>query len=679
MTLRHYFEILLFVVFPILVNAQQPLIDSLRNDFQKAPDGERRYIAARSIYRYYDEHHKDSAFYYAEQSLLIAQKNHHKIAEGFSLNYKSFQLMGVARYADALQCLLQAFQIAEDKENENKETWDVSSPASSSNFNGNKRLLLLSFTHNSFGNLMFRTGNVDQAILHYKEAGRIAKMLNYPPRVIPAIRDVGGSYLRINEPDSALYFEKEAERICFQSGVKFYLPDIDLIMGDIYQAQQNQSTALQYYYAGLAYLQEYYYGISLGTVYLRLTKYHLAQGNADSALYYATRNLLNLKSLGIFVGREYNFGTVYENLYQSYNLKGKFDSAFKYQGLALAANDSISRVSIKNLSDFQNLSFKEQLRLQDLEKEKIAYQNKIRTWSLLAGIGFLLILAIIFYRNNRQKNKANIILQKTLSDLRSTQTQLIQSEKMASLGEMTAGIAHEIQNPLNFVNNFSEVNAELGAELKEQIQNENYREVKRIAAEMVSNEQKIIQHGKRADNIVKNMLLHSRTSSGQKEITDINSLANEYLRLSYHGLRAKDNAFSATVKTEFDDSIGSINIVPQDIGRVLLNLYNNAFYAVTEKKKQALEGYEPTINVATKKLNGKVVISVKDNGDGIPQKVIDKIFQPFFTTKPAGHGTGLGLSMSYDIMKAHGGEISVNSKEGVGVEFIIQLPDKEHA
>jgi signal transduction histidine kinase len=265
-------------------------------------------------------------------------------------------------------------------------------------------------------------------------------------------------------------------------------------------------------------------------------------------------------------------------------------------------------------------------------------------------------------------------IEKAYHILKQTQAQLIQSEKMASLGELTAGIAHEIQNPLNFVNNFSEVNKELIAEMREEIAKGNYEEVNAIAKDVEDNEGKINHHGKRADVIVKGMLEHSRSSSSVKDLTDINALANEYLRLSYHGLRAKDSAFNATMKTDFDETIDSINIIPQDIGRVLLNLYNNAFYAVNEKKKKLEENYEPTVSVSTKRVNNKIEVRVRDNGNGIPQKVLDKIYQPFFTTKPAGQGTGLGLSLSYDIMKAHGGEIKVDTKEGEFTEFVIQLP-----
>ena len=269
-------------------------------------------------------------------------------------------------------------------------------------------------------------------------------------------------------------------------------------------------------------------------------------------------------------------------------------------------------------------------------------------------------------------------IEKAYHELSTTQAQLIQTEKMASLGELTAGIAHEIQNPLNFVNNFSEVNTELIEEMEQEIDKGNLREIKSIAKNIKENEQKINHHGKRADAIVKGMLQHSRSSNGVKEPTDINALADEYLRLAYHGLRAKDKSFNATMKTDFDENIGNINIIPQDIGRVILNLITNAFYAAPLPPEGGFPDpdykHSPTVWVNTKKVGDKVFISVKDNGPGIPQKILDKIFQPFFTTKPTGQGTGLGLSLSYDIVKAHGGELKVETKEGEGSEFIIQLP-----
>jgi len=269
-------------------------------------------------------------------------------------------------------------------------------------------------------------------------------------------------------------------------------------------------------------------------------------------------------------------------------------------------------------------------------------------------------------------------LELALTELRTTQSQLIQSEKMASLGELTAGIAHEIQNPLNFVNNFSEVSKELLDEMEVEMDKGNTEEAKLIITDIKLNLEKINHHGKRADSIVKGMLMHSRTSSGQKEPTDVNALADEYLRLAYHGLRAKDKTFNAKLETDFDTTIGKINLIPQDIGRVILNLLTNAFYAVAEKKKQIGIGYNPTVSVSTKKIGAELEIKVTDNGNGIPQKIIDKIFQPFFTTKPSGQGTGLGLSLCYEIItKVHGGELLVETKEGEGTAFIIHLPLKK--
>jgi len=262
-----------------------------------------------------------------------------------------------------------------------------------------------------------------------------------------------------------------------------------------------------------------------------------------------------------------------------------------------------------------------------------------------------------------------------LAELQATQRQLIQSEKMASLGELTAGIAHEIQNPLNFVNNFAEVSNELIGEMNEELRKGNQAEAEAIASDLRQNLEKINLHGKRADAIVKSMLQHSRSSTGHKEPTDVNALADEYLRLAFHGFRAKDKSFQAKFETELDETMEKVNLVAQDIGRVILNLINNAFYAVTQKKKLQPNGYDPAVTVSTKRHADKIEIRVRDNGDGIPREAVGKIFQPFFTTKPTGQGTGLGLSLSYDIVtKGHGGELQVHTEEGKGSEFIIRLP-----
>jgi signal transduction histidine kinase len=277
------------------------------------------------------------------------------------------------------------------------------------------------------------------------------------------------------------------------------------------------------------------------------------------------------------------------------------------------------------------------------------------------------------YEDFRELEKAKKKVENTLTDLKATQAQLIQSEKMASLGELTAGIAHEIKNPLNFVNNFSEVSRELLEELMEEMENGDMEEVRSLAGDLIQNMEKIVHHGQRADSIVKGMLQHSRSGDGKKEPTDLNELADEYLRLAYHGLRAKDKSFNASMETDFDNALEKVALVPQDIGRVLLNLLTNAFHAVSERKETLPEGYTPTVWVQSQKTPDGVEISVRDNGGGIPQKIRDKIFQPFFTTKPTGQGTGLGLSLSYDIVKAHGGELSVETEEGEGTTFFIKF------
>ncbi len=675
--MKLFLSISLFFLLSVLANAQAVNIDSLQKTFINAPDGPLRYKAASNIYFYYQEINRDSALHYAEQELLIGKRKNNKIAEGVALAQKSYQLMNLGKYAEALKCLQQAFIFAEDIRNENEEQWNYFFTP----FHGNNRLLLLSYTHHMYALLMENTENLEQEIIHFKIAGKIGKEINYTPRIMLAYQNLGLSYLHANKLDSALFYEKEAERLALQSNdggyrvSRTYLGTVEMILGDIYKALKNDAMSLAYYYKSLHTSTDRNVRTALSRVCHRLTIHHLATGNKDSALYYSLKNLTILQTLGQVIGRENNIGTGYEHVYLSYKMNNQFDSAFKYQGLALVTKDSLAKERISNLAEFQKLTYGEQLRLQNLEKEKVVYRNNVRTYFMLAGIGVLLLLSIVFYRNNLQKTKAKIKIEKAYDNLKETQQQLIQSEKMASLGELTAGIAHEIQNPLNFVNNFSEVSKELLDEMKIELDKGNAVDAKEIADDVIQNLEKINHHGKRADAIVKGMLQHSSASSGKKVPTDINALADEYLRLSYHGLRAKDKSFNATMKTDFDKSIGKINIIPQDIGRVVLNLLTNAFYAVDEKKKAGVENYEPTVSLTTKKLNDKVEIKVSDNGNGIPQKVMDKIYQPFFTTKPSGQGTGLGLSLSYDIVtKGHGGELKVETKEGEGSEFIIILP-----
>ena len=481
---------------------------------------------------------------------------------------------------------------------------------------------------------------------------------------------LGTVYSDLNKLDSASYFLQKAYNNAFEPGfTDFYSirPTILMFYGKALFKKGDHEKALQYLHQSIKTYDVYKDLIGTPDACFIIAGVFKKMNQPDSVIYYAKK--------GLDAAIKINYSNAI--LSNSKLLSDEFESrdksqAYYYLKLQLAATDSL--YGAKKIQELQKTISEEQQHQQQKVEDQIKKENRLRLYEFAAGLAVLLIVALILYRNNHQKRKANKVLETTLTNLRSTQSQLIQSEKMASLGELTAGIAHEIQNPLNFVNNFSEVNIELIDELEQEVDKGNLQEVKAIAKDIKENEQKINHHGKRADAIVKGMLQHSRSSTGQKEPTDINQLADEYLRLSYQGFRAKDNTFNATLKIDFDEAIGNINIIPQDIGRVLLNLFNNAFYAVNEKKQKNNEGYEPVVSVSTKKIGDKVEIKVVDNGNGIPQKIIDKIFQPFFTTKPTGQGTGLGLSLSYDIVKAHGGEIKIESKESEGSEFIIQIP-----
>ena len=481
---------------------------------------------------------------------------------------------------------------------------------------------------------------------------------------------LGAMYGKLNILDSAKYYKLKV----FHYGVAqkdwFRIALGSYGLATIYKKLKNYDSA--FYYCRISIPAALRRPDMYMNALIEMSNLHWETNQTDSAFYYSEK-VFKLSQQPSHQLQKISAAELLAKIYYSKKLP---DSAYKYLSLATSLKDSI--FSSEKLAKVQNLSLQQSLQnLQQEQAKKEAvreYKSRIKIYSLAAGLAGLLILIFILYRNNRQRQIANKKIEKSYTDLKATQAQLIQSEKMASLGELTAGIAHEIQNPLNFVNNFSEVNTELIDELENEIHAGNKEEAISIVKDIKENEQKINHHGKRADVIVKGMLQHSRSSTSQKEPTDINKLADEYLRLSYHGLRAKDQFLNATIQTDFDQSLQKINIIPQDIGRVLLNLFTNAFYAVTEKKKQKGEDYEPTVTLSTKKSGDKVEIRVKDNGIGITQKVLDKIFQPFFTTKPTGQGTGLGLSLSYDIIKAHGGEIKIETKEKEGSEFIIQLP-----
>ena len=485
------------------------------------------------------------------------------------------------------------------------------------------------------------------------------------------LSEMGQTYVLMNQLDSALYYTQKClnEKELF-NGAEFEFAIY--LLATIENMQGNYQSALKNYREAIPLaIREDFLRDTL-QIYAGMSTLFKKMQQPDSAIHYAK---IVAKSWS-HESETKNLLEALNNLAAAYKMKGNKDSAIKYMELGYQLNDSIFNVDKDR--EVQNITFNEQLKQQEIIADQLKYKSKVQLYAFLAGLFIMILIAAILWRNNIQKQKAKAKIETALQELKATQKQLIQSEKMASLGELTAGIAHEIQNPLNFINNFSEVNKELIEELKQERSKaqgtRNEKMENEILNDIEQNSEKINHHGKKADAIVKAMLQHSHSSIGEKESTNINGLAEEYLRVAYHGFRAKDKTFNATLNTGFDDSIGKINIISRDIGRVLFNLYNNAFYAVGEKKKQQPNSYEPVISISTKKNNNKIEIRVKDNGNGIPQKIVDKIFQPFFTTKPTGQGTGLGLSLSYDIIKAHGGELKAETKEGQYAEFIIELP-----
>ncbi len=548
---------------------------------------------------------------------------------------------------------------------------------------------------------------LDYARQSYQEyEARLKKKLFLDDRGYPAgPMRLGQLFEKLGQRDSAMYYARMAQRRIRETPLEGWFPyfycQICNLLGKLYLQSNQTQEALQYFRTGLREGIRADFPSAVTESKLSMAKYYAQVNRPDSAIHHATGAYLGASKLQGFDVMQ----AAANLLRKTYEKHGNYAKALYYNDLAIAARDSVS--GAEKVREVQNLTFKEEQRqqkiLQEIETKRVAYQTRVKIYSLLAVLAGVLLLAFILHRNNQQKQKANALLQaqkeeissqkiqlqNSLETLRATQTQLIQSEKLASLGELTAGIAHEIQNPLNFVNNFSEINQELLSELVEEMDQGNLDEVKSLAKDLKTNEERINHHGKRAAAIVKGMLEHSRASKGVKEPTDLNALADEYLRLAYHGLRAKDNNFNATMETHFDPDLPLVSVIPQDIGRVLLNLINNAFYAVAERSRSTVQQrasvnvtsshadtmYQPTVTISTQKIDDQILIKVKDNGPGIPNSIHDKIFQPFFTTKPTGQGTGLGLSLAYDIItKGHGGTLEVNTQKGEETTMIIRLP-----
>ncbi len=669
------FTVSLLLVLPFFAKSQRQFtnVDSLTSALKNAPDDTLKMIALFNLATYYGESNRDSCLFFADQGISIAKKINQPLwVAHFLTEYQSFVAMKDGNLPLSFKLANEALELVKDRKNEN----NVYIPKDYEFTDPHKyRLSQVGYTIHQLGNIYLYGGNSKKAIEQYKEEIRIFESLGSKQAMalVQGTMNIGYIYGVDNKLDSALIYDNEALQYANLTGWKLYNGLILVHIADVFQKRNMTDSARYYYWQSLRESREQKNKSTEVLSLMDLATLYKSLHQADSLRYYAT---LAFQQSGILnsaieISRSANL------LADAWKIYGNSDSAYTYLNLSKRISDSLNANGIEKLTQFQNIYFEDQLKLEKAAQEAEMSSYKIRTISLIAGLVLLSALAFIFYRNNRQKQKANNVLQKTLTNLKSTQTQLIQSEKMASLGELTAGIAHEIQNPLNFVNNFSEVNNELIEEVKSQKSKLKNEELDELLNNIYQNNEKINQHGQRAADIVKGMLQHSRTSTGQKEPTDINALCDEYLRLAYHGLRAKDKSFNAKFETDFDPSFPKINVVPQDIGRVILNLINNAFYAVNEKAKSLMpnaESYEPTVVVSTKNLGDKVEVKVKDNGNGISEKIKDKIFQPFFTTKPTGQGTGLGLSLSYDIVKAHGGEIKVESANGAGTEFTVLLP-----
>ncbi|HRX96485.1 MAG TPA: tetratricopeptide repeat protein [Bacteroidales bacterium] len=589
---------------------------------------------------------------------------------------------GLGNYPAALQNLLAALKIKEEI--------------------GSKRSIANSY--NNIGIIYWNQGDYAEALKFHAVALTIREEIGDKYGIASSYNNTSLVYESQRNYDLALQYNykslKISEEINDQEGIATSYNNI----GNIYMHQGKYAEALKHHFIALKIEEEIGDKDGLSDSNISIGKIYMKQGKNDEASIHLNKGLSIAREIGSL---EY-IRDAYSNLSQLDSLDGNYKKALEHYKLYVNYKDSLfneenTRKIVQSKMQYEFDKKETLAKAEQDKKDAEAKRARFQQYLIIAVLIFILLtvggIATTQFRLNKQKKKANVLLRQqkqklesTLSELKSTQAQLIQSEKMASLGELTAGIAHEIQNPLNFVNNFSEVNRELLAELKEEIEKGNLEEIKAIAGDLEQNEEKISHHGKRADGIVKSMLQHSRSSSGQKELTNLNTLADEYLRLAYHGLRAKDKSFNADFKLEADPDLPKINVVPQDIGRVLLNLINNAFFAVTGKAKMNPENYKPQVIVKTEysPLEGGlrgvssptlsaqtrgVLIRVRDNGPGIPPEIKDKIFQPFFTTKPTGEGTGLGLSLSYDIItKGHGGEIKIISNENEGAEFIIFLP-----
>jgi len=659
------------------LRAQNRQTAPLKQLLHRAKTDTTRILLMADISASYRYSQPDSAIWYAQRGARLSEQLRYAKGEGRCLTQLGFSLSEKGDLVSALSELLHAQglnRLAQDS-------------------------LGLAQSLQAIGYLYITFPDARQARVYLFRAKALYDATHtIDPDAVQTVADIGYAYRYQNQLRLAQQYQQVAYHLALQlpktsqsawgDPLPFVLRELGLLAEKTGQLQQgirylNQAKAL-----ALATNNRQVYTRTCNSLATIFQKNH----QLDSALYYAKQALTTAQQTGLTRGILRNS----QLAAQLYKANQQPDSALKYTELMQVANDSL--YNQQRIKQLESLNLAEQQRRRRIEEKQTRFENQVQAVSLLSGVAVLLLISLILWRNYRRQRQVNTqltglngrVLQqnqeitnqrddlsKTLADLRTTQTRLVQAEKMASLGELTAGIAHEIQNPLNFVNNFAEVSTELVTELEEE-QRKPDRDTELEAdllGDLKQNLQKINHHGSRASAIVRGMLEHSRSSTGEKRPTNLNALADEYLKIAYHGLRAKHKDFNAELKTEFKAEVGLVEVVPQEIGRVLLNLYNNAFYAVQEKQKLAPAAYQPTVTVSTTQVNGQVEIRVSDNGTGIPDAVRAKIFQPFFTTKPTGEGTGLGLSLSYDIItKGHGGSLTVESQEGEGTTFVIQLP-----
>ena len=584
----------------------------------------------------------DSGIFYSNRALNLSREINFVLGEAVALRQLSYSLRELGNYPTALQINLKVLKLTEKHNLLHENALNLSQ---------------LGLIYNS-------VADYQVALNLFKESKAIFDSIQSSDFSVMTRSRLISNYQLMGEYDSALFHTEIALEEVELLQDQWPNRGLSMSIGKLYNSLGNYSMAIKYFQKA----------INSGSrsvapeAYFNLAQIQKSLNNVDSSIYYVENSLAAAQTRGSYP-QIIDAYRMMADIYESQDPA----QANKYNKLAIAYEDSLELIG-KTVALETFFEFDEQERQQELAAAEAEFQNKLRTNAFLGGSFTLIVIALLLYRSNSAKQKSKQRIEKAYNQLKSTQNQLIHSEKMASLGELTAGIAHEIQNPLNFVNNFSEVNKELLDELREALTKGDQVAVEAITRDILENEDKIMHHGKRAEGIVKSMLQHSRTSTGEKELTDLNVLADEYLRLAYHGFRAKDKSFNANFKTELTPNLPKRYIVPQDIGRVLLNLINNAFQAVKEVEK-------PEVVVTTKQGAKGLEIIVKDNGPGIPDRIKDKIFQPFFTTKATGEGTGLGLSLSYDIVtKGHGGQLTVQSNKREGPEgqsgstFTIILP-----